>query len=155
MRSALSSLTLSSQQYRTSLSVPTLTAYHAIKFPVVFYVMRICASGLPLFKCWNELIEKRWWTLVSQKKKKIEKVRNVGLKSRFLTFPKYPYIFGFVQFGVQGELADKTLKWKNNRSKSSQGHTSAIRWNLRRMCGSNCLSLGCGRKVGQFQGIKR
>lgn len=57
MRSALSSLTLSSQQYITSMSVPILTAYYGIKCPAVFYVMGICASGLPLFK--YELMENR------------------------------------------------------------------------------------------------
>lgn len=75
MRSVRSSLTLSSQQYITSLSVPILTAYYAIKCPAVFYVMGICTSGLPLFKYCNEVIENRWWIFDSQKKKVSYKCR--------------------------------------------------------------------------------
>lgn len=55
MRSAPSSLTLSSQQCITPMSVPILTAYYAIKWPAVFYVMGIFASGLPLFKYMNTM----------------------------------------------------------------------------------------------------
>lgn len=49
----------SSQQYIRSLSVAIFTACSSMKCPICYYVMRICASGLPLLKYRNELIENR------------------------------------------------------------------------------------------------